>query len=262
MRKLLLFLFVSIVLFACQTHQGDIGDDQEKDSVLVDSTDLEELDLYEEVVIPESADQLFDDFFYTFINDVSFQKERTDKGVEFDATQRGSAENAFVVVYERDEDLVLQKDTTLDRVGVELINWNDDGVRKYIFNRVSGKWRLTEVKEDEMNNSPNASFYVFLKDFLTDSLYCRESIKFPLELQIYSYEDEEIIDTSLDWEDWKALCSELPDMRQAMLNVDYGQTLISQNRKAIQLKSLNNNTSIIFYFVFNDNRWQLMRLRS
>ena len=62
---------------SCRFGQSDGDEDGEKDSIGVDSLGLEELDLYEEVVIPKTADEVFDDFLFSYISNASFSQERT-----------------------------------------------------------------------------------------------------------------------------------------------------------------------------------------
>ena len=114
--------------------------------------------------------------------------------------------------------------------------------------------------DDDISDNPNASFLVFLKDFFTDSLYRHESLQLPLQFRFYSEEDEGMIETELSYEEWSELYNDLPRLDDIMYNVDYGQSLISSNRKSLLLKGLSNGLSMKFHFGFSEGRWQLMEV--
>ncbi len=255
----ILELCFCITLFSCGFSIGDDKVSAEDDSTMVDSMGLEKLDLYTEAVIPESADELFDDFLYSYISSEKFNKERTKKGV--DALELNENEN-FIVIYEREKDLLLQKDTTLSSVHVEKIEWGSDLIRKYDFNRNKGKWFLTAETEDEISNTPNASFLVFLNDFITDSLFQHESLKLPLSFKYYSEEENAVVQSSLSYDEWKSLMADLPNLKDYAINIDYGQLLISTSRKSLLLKGLSNGLFMKFHFDFSDGKWVLIEVES
>mgnify|MGYP002623374853 CR=1 FL=1 len=240
-------------------HGGTDADDSGEgvDSIPDDSLGLEPLDLFEEEVIPESVDELFDDFLYSYITNDDFMHQRTVRGIQ--PLMLGDGQ-PLVVIYEREEDLMLQKDTALAEVVVEHIDWSDDMILLYRFGKNSGRWMLNEVTDNEISNTPNASFLVFLRDFLADSLYRSESIQLPLIMRYYSDEDEAEVESEMTADDWNALYADLPDMSQQIFNVDYGQSLFSKNRKSIQLQELSNGIFMKFHFDFTDERWRLIEI--
>ena len=149
---------------SCRFGQSDGDEDGEKDSIGVDSLGLEELDLYEEVVIPKTADEVFDDFLFSYISNASFSQERTVGSVNELAM---NDDDAAVMIYEREDDLVLQKDTTLQEVIVEQIEWEQNTIHNYQFNKKLGQWFLVAEVDDELSGNPNASFLVFLMISIT-----------------------------------------------------------------------------------------------
>jgi len=227
------------------------------DTLEVDTMELEELDLFTETAIPQTTDEFFDDFMYSYISNRSFAKTRTNTGVEMLDMDE---EEATLVIYEREADLELQKDTNISKVTIERIIWDNNSVYNYIFNKVSGKWFLTEENFDEVSNTPNAAFLIFLNDFLTDSIFQYNSIKHPLLFIFYSEEDDAIIKTEMSLEEWKNLITDLPPLNNYIFNIDYGQLLISTNRKSVLLKGLSNGLLMKFHFVFNNGVWQLCEI--
>ena len=231
---------------------GSEGSDEDivADSTAVDSLGLEELDLFEEVVIPKAADEVFDDFLFTYVSNASFRQQRT-KGTE---SLDMNDDDAAVMIYERDNDLALQKDTTLQQVILEKIDWDENTIHHFHFNKNQGQWFLSAEEDVDISDVPNASFLVFLKDFLTDSLYRHESIDLPLLMKYYSEEDDGIVEAELSFEEWDEIYRDLPRLDDYMYNVDYGQSLISSNRKSLLLKGLSNGLSMKFHFGFSDGR--------
>ena len=257
-KNILISLSFCCFLFSSCIWGGETDeDDSDNDSTEVDTLGLEQLDLFEDEEIPDAADMLFDDFFYSFVSDANYQVERTKNGVVFDAFDR-NPQKSFVVIYERDEDLILPKDTAITCVSLEELEWENMNVHSYMFNRIKNKWYLTEEKECDVSETPNSQFYQFLSQFVTDSLFQCEAIDFPLPLNVYSYEDEEMLETELELDEWKALWAEMPNMENGMVNVDYGQTLISRNRKSLQLKSLESDMIMTFHFDLTNGEWKLI----
>lgn len=257
MKRVLTIIFICCctAFVACQFGVTDSEEEAASDSLSNDSLELESLDLYKDAPIPQAADELFDDFFYSYISSHRFAAERSNKGIE---PVNLSEEEPFFVVYEREEDLELMKDTTLHRVVLEKIEWEDDVVINYIFQKASGKWFLTDLSENEVSDTPNAGFFIFLRDFFTDTSYQYESLRLPIKYNYYSEEDETIIESELDLQDWKELVGSLPLDVKYLYNIDYGQSLISSNRKSFLLKGLSNGLLMKFHFGFAGGQWQLI----
>ena len=136
----------------------------------------------------------------------------------------------------------------------------DATIHHFHFNKNQGQWFLSAEEDVDISDVPNASFLVFLKDFLTDSLYRHESIDLPLLMKYYSEEDDGIVEAELSFEEWDEIYRDLPRLDDYMYNVDYGQSLISTNRKSLLLKGLSNGIFMKFHFGFSDGRWQLMEV--
>ena len=241
---------------SCQMGGENTTNDDTADSINDEPIGLEELDLFEEETIPESADELFDDFLYSYISNADFMRRRTARGV---SPLQMPTDQPLCVIYEREEDLMLSKDTTTVQVKMEQIEWEQDIMHIFTFNKTSGQWLLASIADDEISNTPNADFLVFLRDFLTDSLYRHESLRLPL-LMCYNNEEGELDETEMTADEWAELYSQLPDMSRQIINLDYGQPLFSKNRKSIQLQELSNGLFMKFHFDFTGERWQLIEI--
>lgn len=246
------------MLASCVHGVSEDESDEEGDSVDVDTMVMEQLDLYEPMVIPESADELFDDFFYSFLEDDDFRSKRIAVDLE---NQSILMKEAYVVVFERDEDLNMRKDTTVSSVALEWISWQDENVDHYKFNRnASGQWMLDGIETENMEQLPNGKFFDFLREFLTDEDFRLASIDFPLTFIIAPQDGDEGGETLLDEESWAELYNELPDLSSSIVCIDYGQTTISQNRKTILLEGLSSGLEMRLVFDHSDGEWKLIKI--
>ncbi len=252
-------LWLCVLAVSCKFGTEDTGDDGGADSTEVDSAGLEQLDLFKEAVIPESADELFDDFLFSYISSQKFKDERTKMRHE---TLSLTEDQSVIVIYERENDLELQKDTSLVHVLLEKIEWGEDQMELYDFNRIHGKWYLTGDSINSVFDTPNASFLEFLKSFITDADYQYESLRLPILFKCFSEDEEEIITRHIEYDEWMELVNDLPDMKREVINIDYGQSLISTNRKSVLLKGLSNGLLITFHFDFSGGRWYLFEIES
>ena len=73
-----LFTISLLSLLFCSCWHSSESTDSSEDEVVEDSIEAEEdsLILFEEEVVPVSADELFDDFFFSFTTDQRFQMQR------------------------------------------------------------------------------------------------------------------------------------------------------------------------------------------
>ena len=249
-------------MFTSCVHGNDsCSDEEECDSLDADTMELEALDLYEPMPIPESADELFDDFFYSFIEDEEFRTERCKAELQ---NQSILMKEAYVVVYERDDDLAMRKDTTIDNAVLEWIDWHGDEVQHYQFGReADGRWFLTDIEPEQIEDLPNGTFYSFLSDFFTDDEFRMEATRLPLTFIVEPQGDEdEGIETSLDESEWEELYNQLPDFSTSMVCLDYGQTAISQNRKILLLEGLSSGLEMKLIFNNVGGEWKLIKIES
>lgn len=248
------------MLVSCVHGAGGDGEADDADSLDNDTSALEQLDLYEPMVIPESADELFDDFFYSFLEDEDFRNKRIKVEME---NQSVLMKEAYAVIYEREEDLALRKDTTVSAVSLEWINWEDEDMENYKFERLDdGHWFMTEVENENMERSPNGQFLSFLRNFFTDADFRNDAVQYPLTMIIAPQEEGDGEETVLDEEQWSELYEQLPDFFTSMVCVNYGQTAISQNRKTLLLEGLSTGLAMRFAFANIDGDWKLIKIEN
>ena len=132
---------------------------------------------------------------------------------------------------------------------------------QFDFKRLNGKWMLTELREVEGGNVPNADFLSFYSQFANDSVYQRRSLADPVRLILTSEDGEE--DNQEEFlapDDWFAMRDDLPLPTDAVINFNYGQANISQNRKTMMMCGLSNGLEMKFRFKKVGDDWKLVEI--
>ena len=277
MRKGLVIAVALGCLLSCKdskmTNAFDNEDEMEEDSIEAFVGDT--LHLFEEEEPPAAVDELFDDFFYNFIDDARFQGQRiayplpckegdeSEKLTKQDWAQYDHFKNQEVlsVLYESEQDYTLSKDTSMQHVGVEWIQLKDDDVERFQFNRVGGKWMLTEIDKKKRGNMPNGDFLNFYAKFMADTVFQGKSLAEPLKVILTSDDgEEEPQEEFLTVEEWFEMRHSLPLPTEEIVNVDYGQACTSQNKKTLLLQGISNGMQMKFKFNKDGDDWKLMEI--
>jgi len=277
MRKGLVIAVALGCLLSCKdskmTNAFDNEDEMEEDSIEAFVGDT--LHLFEAEEPPAAVDELFDDFFYNFMDDARFQGQRIayplpckegddhEKLTKQDWSQYDHFKNQEVltVLYEREQDYALSKDTSMQHVGVEWIQLKEDEVEKFQFNRVDGKWMLTEINKKKLDDMPNGEFLTFYAKFMADTVFQRKSLTEPVKLILTSDDgEEEPQEEYLNADEWFEMRNSLPLPTDELINVDYGQACISQNKKTLLLQGISNGMQMKFKFTKDDDNWKLKEI--
>lgn len=275
MKQLLAVILGCILFSACMGRKEEA--EKEEGYVETDSAvrPADTLQLVEDAPVPVTADELFNDFFYTFVTDPRFQESR----VCFPLRSSGSRSHAvgrsewgekspfgqaeyFSMIYDRDRDMSLQKDTTLRRVSVEWIYLNSGHAVSYNFRKQEGRWMLADYDEAPLSHSPHGGFMEFYARFSSDTLFQAESIRFPLRLVTRSEGDEEGGEMELTPDDWDRFREEMPLPAGVMTNINYGQPALSENRKILLVEGLSNSLFVKYKFDHTDGRWTLYEVEN
>lgn len=270
-------LIACVVLCSCSNkgnNNTEAAEEEAADSlVAVEDT----LHLFEEVAPPVAADELFDDFFFNFVADTRYQNQRIsfplkvkDGNAEFVLTNedwhkynRFKAQEFYSVIYEREGDMELQKDTSISEVSVEWVYLKDEYIERFNFHRINGKWMLTDIGKDETKKTPNGSFLHFYSQFVTDSVFQSESIVEPLKFVITSEDGEDMSETDeITVDEWFKMQSDMPIVNETLVNINYGQTCISQNRKNVLMKGVSNGLLMNFRFDKTGGKWKLIEIEN
>ena len=293
MRKFVRFGFQlissSLLFCACDLSNGikvaHIDNDEgEKNDSVEQVEEEDELQLFEETPLPKAADELFDDFFFNFVSNPKFQNSR----VVFPLKVKGEEENNpltseewnneniftsqefYTTIYEREDELELKKDTSVNTVNVEWIHLNERKIDKYKFCRIDGVWKLTEVDKLSMDETPNGSFLDFYCRFSSDSVFQRENIADPLPFNISITEevgdmaDDEMTDAGteeLTPDEWFELAKEMPLPKNVLVNIEYGQAYFSENVKHLLVQGVSNGLFVKYTFR-KYGEWQLVEIEN
>lgn len=273
-------LAIASTLFLSACKQGKVSeiffsDEEEVEEDSVDAYVGDTLHLFEEELPPVALDELFDDFFFNFAGDARFQKQRirfplkcidgeevmTLSRSEWDQYNRFDTQDFFSVIYEREQDIELQKDTAVSQVAVDWVHLQDSYVEKFNFKRLDGVWVLMDIRKNHLEDIPNGDFLQFYSKFIADSLYQRESIVVPLKLVLTAQSDEEteqVEDLSAD--QWFELKSDLPFPKDALVNIDYGQAMESETNKTLLMEGVSNGLFMKFKFNKHGENWMLFEV--
>lgn len=249
--------------------------EEEDDCDSVEAFVGDTLHLFDEELPPVAADKLFDDFFFTFIDDpkyrlrrISFPLQCSD-GEELGQIARDEWKlidpfdigRLFFVIYEREQDLELLKDTAVSEVFVERIFLQEQRMEVYDFKRMDGKWRLANMKKEDWLNTPNGDFLKFYAHFVSDSLFQREALSEPVKVVLTPGDgDEEVQEEFITKDEWFEIQEGSPVFDEVLMNIDYGQTSISQNRKILMLEGVSNGLQMKFKFNKQNEKWMLIEV--
>lgn len=273
-------LAVVSVLVACKDGKmANVYDaDGEEADDTVEAYVGDTLHLFDEPSAPPvTVDVLFDDFLFGFVDDAHFQRQR----IKFPLLCRDEEEEEYIgaedwsrfnhfgeqdfysVIYEREQDIELQKDTTLQSVDIEWISLQEDYVERFDFNRIGGKWQLTEIQKERRESTPNNDFLDFYIRFVSDSIFQREALAEPVRLLLTPEEDEEeegVREESLSVDEWFGMKDDLPLPTEELMNIDYGQASGSQNRKTLMMCGFSNGLQMKFRFNKDSDGWKLIEI--
>ncbi len=276
-RLLFFILLVFLMLVGCdgkrQEHVDVIAHEPvvQEDSLEVETDTLE---LFEEEVLPVSADYLFNDFFYNFASDMNFQRQRIVFPVvceDCDTTVRCSraewtdeliVDDYYTILYEREEEIAFQQDTSVSEVTVERINLDINEVDFFQFRRLNGKWMMTGVRHEPIPETSNSDFLEFYHRFSADSLHRADHVAEPVKF-VLSSEDESMEDEvqELTVAEWAEVSADLSIPAHTIVNINYGQTYISRNSKLLLVAGISNGLSMCYRFTKMDGRWMLVEVR-
>ncbi len=250
-------------------------DNQVAVDTLSDSTATDTLgELIGEQVIPKAADELFDDFFFTFAGNRNHQLSRIQfplpvkNGDKTTMMERGAwkmdrffmPQNYYTLILDNRKQLKLPKDTSVTHVVVEKIFLEKSWVKGYHFDRLNGEWMLTSIDNHSLKGNANASFLQFYQHFATDSTYQAEHLG-----DLISFKGPDPDNDSQDLvgeitaEQWEEIGpGELPS--GMIYNIIYGQTYEHGNQKIFLLRGISNGQEMELTFRRKDGEWKLVKL--
>ena len=274
--KVLLPLFVVVTLFSCNNGRNS------ESAMDADSTAVEESvvsdtlsEVEEEIEEADESDRLdtsFDDFMFAFTHSDRLQSKRIIWPLAYtDAegnTRSVSSLNVasefrflkgdfFTVMYGDRKQVEKQKLETDDSlVIVERIDLMEEKLRNYEFKLLSGKWKLTSMRDMEFHESDIYDFLTFYARFCSDTLYQQEPVDQPLRVMVLDPEmDDAYIEGTINAEQWRSFC---PDVPQGIIsNIRYGVQKYRPKQMIMQKSGSSNGLQELFIFNKENNEWFL-----
>lgn len=249
-------------------------DDAQMSDSLLEAEDTFAIDeLTEETPLPVTVDELFDDFIFNFDQSNRLQRSRirfpltvVDADGSRSSIERQEWHHRYVFLHQdvctafwnNSSQMGLPQDTTITHARLEHIFLHSRQVEAYLFDRdtMSGEWFLSEEQITNFEHSPLASFLDFYQRFATDSVYQREHLANTLRFRTMDEEsDYEVIEGTIDAEQWSAFAPELP--QDVIVCVNYGQSLSNPSHVLMQMRGISNGLQNMLRFQCDDGRWRL-----
>lgn len=222
---------------------------------------------------PMEADELFDDFIFNYALDDALQRQRTIFPLPYYNVNTSSKieerfwkhdylftkDSYYTLLFDREEDMDMVGDTTLNSVQVEWLFLKRRMMKKYYFERKKGMWMLEAINLRQIRSGENEDFVSFYARFATDSLYQSRHVSDPLQFVTIDPDDEfSILETTLSKNQWYAFGPMLPANK--LSNINYGQrNEDDSNSKILKVNGIGNGFSNIFYFRKRGGQWELYK---
>ena len=276
-KKLLWYAWLGMAIFtSCEQKKVaspvEYPEDETADSAREAADSIEFIVKPEsEEKLPDTADELFDDFVFEFARLKSVQLKRVNfplPVVEFGDTTWVQADNweheylflnqDFYTVFFNDESqMELEKSTDLERVDVEWLMPEQEKVRVYTFEREQGRWRLVMETIRPFNDSPLADFMRFYQRFAEDDDFQQASVASQLHfITIDPDDDFNMIEGTLSREQWETFKPQLPS--GTLTNIRYGQEYHNPNRMILVKRGIANGLMEVLSFRKTDDSWKLV----
>lgn len=256
-----------------------------KDQEFVDSL-LAELDTVsvdtlvyhvEEEPLSEAVDENFNDFFYTFTHNKSFCisrvnfplsvtnednqkirviKNRNDFKTEFSYTDN----DYYVLLLNSKDDLDVSLGADISEAGVHVVDLQSQHVRMFGYGRKDGKWNLSSEQELSFSAHPCGEFLEFYDKFSQDSVFQLAHIAQPLEISIPDEDDGEMIEGTIDADQFPVFSPELPSGQFLMMNNGSSLNCFNPQRVVMVKCGMASGMMNILVFEKEEDSWKLVEL--
>ncbi|MCR4808263.1 MAG: DUF4348 domain-containing protein [Prevotella sp.] len=287
--KFLLIAAVSLLAATSSCQRGRSGagadvvgevssaDSSSADSLAPDSLmpDAQE-QIIESTVMERTADELFDDFVFNFAANRRLQMQR----IEFPLPSvhlNGNTETVrreqwhmehffmrqdyYTLLFDNEEQMEAVSDTSVCEAVVERILLNAHTIKRFVFRRKQGLWKLTSLQNTELGASHNASFLSFYERFSTDSLFQAQHLADVIRFSAPDPDNDfETMDGVITPETWQAFVPDLP--QNTIYNIVYGRQPVTESpRKLFIIRGIANDSQVELDFERRGQQWFLTALR-
>lgn len=222
---------------------------------------------------PAAVDALFADFIYVFSSDRAFQRRRTafplrrfrDGGEmpplekeEWKFDRLYNKAELHIIVFGDEGEMEGFDTSAADSVLLEFLEFGKDSVARYVFEKLSGRWMLTQLNSFGMRLHEDAEFLEFYGRFAADSAYQRSHLNEYVNFNTYgdgSGGDE--IEGVIDIEQWYVFHPDLPS--GSVLCLNYGQKTGGSSTRVVSVRGNSNSWSSVFKFRKKNGVWKLVK---
>lgn len=273
-----LLILLSLIGFtSCGGKKPVLFDDSTADGTNKEE-DFEEMEdtlVYDlpETAIPETVDESFLDFLYTFLHRRSFQLERVaypvmvvnEDGEILETLRNGKSVNAelqfdsfeyLVMLIGEDQDPYDYLDQVADHAEVKQVNLHSVSCRTFVFDLRDEGWMFTGIRHENVGR--DESFVRFYNHFVTDSIYRDEHLAQEIFVSLPSSDDDmEMIDGNIDSGQWDVFAPELP--KDHLLLLDLGTHVNTSSGVKFVKCSVASSMLEVLTFEKEANDWKLIR---
>ncbi len=266
-----------LLMVACQGNKNEKMTEQEPadstDSLATSAAAMEAV--LEANPLPKAADELFDDFFFNFIDNRKLQRERirfplpVEKGMQTELLESGQwktdrffvNQGYYTLIFDNRKQMELMKDTAVAHVVVEKIFLDQKWVKQYVFEREQGLWMLTAIRHKHFSETANASFLAFYSRFATDTVFQIQSLHDPVTFTGPDPDDDfKQIEGVITPDTWLAFAPEMP--AGMIYNIIYGKDYVESRRKIFLIRGIANGLEIEMEFSRQAGNWKLTTLNT
>lgn len=278
MKRYLIFLALSalVLLTSCSgTGNGSSSDDEAVDSLSADSLAIDSLldGDFSQIVVPKSADELFDDFIFNFAGNKKMQRERIVfpltvvvngkeskmQSKEWQMEHFFMRQGYYTLLFDNEKHMEIAKDTSVTHAVVEKIRFSQQTIRQYIFNRIRGTWMMTSINEIPLKESPYASFLTFYHQFASDMTFQSKHLE-PTVKFIGPDPDDDFnqMEGIITPDTWEAFAPQLPS--KSLYNIVYGRPDKEGRQMIYVLRGIANGLELEMTFRHRGENWRLSKL--
>lgn len=283
LKRFMPLMMAVLLISGCRGGQNkdvgpdDIDDDDSLTIIADESKQLTEEEARDELIaqepLPQSADELFDDFIFNFASNHRLQKERikfpllvnSGSKKEYIAPDKWQMEHFFMhqgeytLMFDHEDQMQLTQDTALVNVALEKIFLDQSFVRQYLFSRATGRWMLTEIRNQTLPRNANADFIAFYQKFVTDSAFQRQSLAEEIEFIGPDPDDDfSQMEGVITPDFWDAFRPELP--QRMLFNIVYAAQNPQSRQKILVVRGISNGLEQELTFRLVGDRWMLVKL--
>lgn len=263
-------------LFGC--HGKQQSDEEWVDSVLqaIDSIP-EDTIFFDEAdeMMSEAVDENFNDFIYAFLRSKSFQMERvafpvpvvdgTDKtervissGRDFNREFAPTSTDYYILLLSDISQMEADPASQISNAELHIVDLDNVRAHRFAYANNGGEWKLTSANVEPFAEYSAGSFFNFYRQFVSDTEFQTQHIAQPLKVSMPDEEDGEVVEGTIDADQFAVFSPELPEGRIIML--DYGIMKPNAERVVFVKCGMSNGMMDILTFEQEGGTWKLVEM--